>query len=139
MIAYAALWHSRTISDVTNLQSTLDNKTASSHTHAISDVTNFQTNLDGKADSSHTHAISSLANYKYELLNLIYLVGSIYLSINETSPATLFGGTWERSDSQFLYCNTNSDLFGQSFFIYTNSASTTLYTCSCVCAWQRTA
>lgn len=34
--------------------------------------------------------------------NLIYPVGSIYLSVNTTSPATLFGGTWERIKDKFL-------------------------------------
>ena len=30
------------------------------------------------------------------LINLIYPVGAVYISVNSTSPATLFGGTWER-------------------------------------------
>ena len=36
------------------------------------------------------------------LLNLIYPVGSIYMSVNSTSPATLFGGTWEQIKDCFL-------------------------------------
>lgn len=32
----------------------------------------------------------------------IYPVGSIYLSVNSTSPASLFGGTWERLQDRFL-------------------------------------
>ena len=32
----------------------------------------------------------------------VYPVGSIYLSVNSTSPATLFGGTWERIQDTFL-------------------------------------
>lgn len=31
-----------------------------------------------------------------EILNLIYPVGSIYLSVNSTDPSTFIGGTWER-------------------------------------------
>lgn len=31
-----------------------------------------------------------------------YPVGSIYLSVNSTSPAELFGGTWERISDTFL-------------------------------------
>ena len=36
------------------------------------------------------------------IANLIYPVGSIYMSTNATSPATLFGGTWERIQDRFL-------------------------------------
>lgn len=31
-----------------------------------------------------------------------YPIGSIYMSVNSTSPATLFGGTWERLENRFL-------------------------------------
>ena len=34
--------------------------------------------------------------------DLVYPVGSIYFSANETSPAALFGGSWERILDRFL-------------------------------------
>ena len=41
-------------------------------------------------------------NYKSELIDIVYPVGSIYMSVNNVSPATFFGGTWERVQDRFL-------------------------------------
>ena len=41
-------------------------------------------------------AFSEKPGIKNEIVNLIYPVGSIYMSVSSTSPATLFGGTWVR-------------------------------------------
>lgn len=35
-------------------------------------------------------------------LDLVYPIGSIYMSVNATSPDTLFGGHWERIEGKFL-------------------------------------
>ena len=37
-----------------------------------------------------------------QLLLTVYPVGCIYLSVNSTSPASLFGGTWEQLKDRFL-------------------------------------
>lgn len=37
-----------------------------------------------------------------DLLQTIYPVGAIYLSVSKISPASLFGGTWERIEDTFL-------------------------------------
>lgn len=51
----------------------------------------------------YSRALSSL------ILEAVYPIGSIYMSVNGTSPATLFGGTWEAIQGKFLlgaYGNT---------------------------------
>jgi hypothetical protein len=52
--------HTHPISEVVNLQTTLDGKAASSHAHAQADITNLATDLAGKAASSHTHNASEI-------------------------------------------------------------------------------
>ena len=37
-----------------------------------------------------------------DIANAIYPVGSIYMSVNSTSPETLFGGEWEQLKDRFL-------------------------------------
>ena len=41
------------------------------------------------------------------ILLSLYPVGSVYISTNSTSPATLFGGTWTQISNRFLYCTTS--------------------------------
>ncbi len=39
---------------------------------------------------------------KAELLDAVYPIGSLYMSVNAADPNTLFGGTWERLKDRFL-------------------------------------
>lgn len=54
--------------------------------------------LNGKANSSHTHISSDVT----DLIDVIYPIGSIYMSVNSVNPSTLFGGTWEQIKDTFL-------------------------------------
>lgn len=42
------------------------------------------------------------------IFDLVYPVGSIYLSINAINPKTLFGGTWEKIEGKFLLGSSSS-------------------------------
>ena len=51
----------------------------------------------GEAYSNGTKLVS-----KADLLNMVYPMGSIYISTAATSPATFLGGTWERIQDRML-------------------------------------
>lgn len=69
-----------------------------------SDATTGAHGLMTAADKTKLNGIATGAtnNPNSSIVNLIYPVGSIYTSVNSTSPATLFGGTWERIQGRFL-------------------------------------
>lgn len=47
-------------------------------------------------------------------LDDVYPVGSIYMSINNTDPGTLFGGTWQAIEDTFLLAAGTSHAAGSS-------------------------
>lgn len=44
------------------------------------------------------------------IVNVIYPIGSLYLSVNETSPETLFGGKWEQIQDRFLLASGTREI-----------------------------
>lgn len=60
-----------------------------SHTHQQGDISGLAASLAGKADGDHTHP-------SYVTIDDVYPVGSIYMTVNNVTPASLFGGTWVR-------------------------------------------
>lgn len=51
---------------------------------------------------------SDVFNDKKDIGLAAYPVGSIYMSVNSTSPATLFGGTWEALDEGRVLIGCNA-------------------------------
>lgn len=43
-----------------------------------------------------------------DLIDKTYPIGSIYMSVNSTSPSTLFGGTWVQLQDTFLYATSTT-------------------------------
>lgn len=72
--------------DISALQTSVAGKSSVYINNNLSNV-NFtsdpQTQIDARVKTS-------------DLLNKIYPIGSIYMSVNSTNPSTLFGGTWEQ-------------------------------------------
>lgn len=59
------------------------------------------------------------------ILNNIYPVGSIYLSVVSTNPSEYFGGVWERLSGGYIYAVT-SDTATNSSYTGTGAQSHTL-------------
>ena len=43
-----------------------------------------------------------------DLVDVIYPIGSIYMSVNSNSPSTLFGGTWQQLEDTFLFATSGT-------------------------------
>ena len=92
------------------LTQSINGKANSTHTHIIADVTDLQTSLDGKANTVHTHDEYIT---KSQLLELLYPIGSLYVSMNNTNPNTVLGiGAWTQITDRFLYCANSSGTNG---------------------------
>lgn len=96
-------------SDVTNAVATASqaSQDVTTLTGTVNTLSGTVTSVQTTANNAQSTANSALnvANSKIgasDLLDLVYPVGSIYLSVNSTSPATLFGGSWTQIKDTFL-------------------------------------
>ena len=59
----------------------------------VQDVQNLETKTNSLEDNKVNLS---------DLINLIYPIGSIYMSVNDVSPQIFLGGTWEQIKDRFL-------------------------------------
>ncbi|EAX93865.1 hypothetical protein TVAG_439680 [Trichomonas vaginalis G3] len=64
---YSKKTHTHTIANITNLQETLNSKSAVGHTHTIANITNLQETLNSKSAVGHTHSISEITDLNVSL------------------------------------------------------------------------
>lgn len=83
-----------------NLNSTNTDKALSANQGKI---LNEKINTTNETVDNNFNTLSEVfETFKSSFLNLVYPIGAVYISINSTSPATLFGGTWEAIKDRFL-------------------------------------
>lgn len=62
-------------------------------------------------------------------VDIIYPIGSIYMSVNSTSPSVLFGGTWEQITGRYLMgCGSPNTNTTNSYGALTDGQQTWTFT-----------
>ena len=68
----------------------------------INIVFEFTDKLQNEKDAIYNRIENDIVSIENNIVDLIYPVGSIYMSVNSVDPSTLFGGTWEQIEDKFL-------------------------------------
>lgn len=90
----AATTHGHAISQITNLQSSLNLKANSTHSHAISDTTGLQAALDTKTAVGHTHVMS-------DITDLTFPTASVYFG--DTAPTSSTYNLWIQTSTARIF------------------------------------
>ena len=71
-------------------------------------MNNFQLNYTGNQINAWGERLDTLEEQVGDLIDRIYPVGAIYISVNSTDPSILFGGTWEQIEGRFLLASNST-------------------------------
>ncbi len=72
----------------------------------------FSLDQDGNLTVKSIHAFDHEDLDMKSIYDAIYPVGSIYLSVSNTNPSVLFGGTWEQITGYYLYAGEGGNVLG---------------------------
>ena len=75
---------------------------------------NFELDSDGNLSVKSITAEQGGSGGSVDVLNSVYPVGAIYMSVSSTNPSVIFGGTWEQIQDKFLLACGSSYLNGQT-------------------------
>lgn len=78
----------------------------------ISELTQLAT-LNGEGEIP---IVNNDETKRINVVDLVYPIGSIYMSVNSTNPSAIFGGTWEQIKGRFLLGTGVPDANTDSFF-----------------------
>lgn len=59
--------------------------------------------LTDDLNSNFNNLNTELTSLKQVIIDTVYPIGSFFISVEDTEPSTLLGGTWERVKGRFLY------------------------------------
>lgn len=85
----------------------------------LSDSTSSTSSTNGGIAATPAAVKAAIAEAKLAA----WPIGSIYMSVNSTSPANLFGGTWERISETFLFAASSSYPAGSTGGEFTHTIS----------------
>lgn len=88
----------------------LDEEVAANKANRIVSITATANEAEFKytRQNGQTNTVSLVKKSKINIIDMVYPVGSIYMSTSSTSPATLFGGTWVALDEGRVLIGANS-------------------------------
>ena len=81
--------------------------------------------------------LSQFKEYKEYMDNKLYPVNSLFLCADDTNPASVYGGVWERLEEGFLYSSPSDSTGTFTFSTDGLAASQTQRTAIRVAVWKR--
>lgn len=105
-----------TLIDLTGDTVTPENLLSGATAHAANgeEITGIVEDKKGELEAQIADLRNQISSLNANLANTMYPVGSIYMSVNATNPAELFGGTWERLKDRFLLAAGDSYAAGST-------------------------